>query len=162
MRPKTTDCQVVRKPPSAQSRAEDPKPPNHCPKTDDDASPERPKRRFWGARSAQNLAIYIGKRRFSQTRRIRFRRHFGEAFLPSWCLLGRFRLALQRPFGAPECPQSPKRSVAPGDLVRQRRQKRAEDPKPPNHWPKTDHDASTERPKRRFWGAQASKTLLFT
>ena len=144
-----------------QKRAEDPKPPNHWPKTDDDASPERPKRRFWGARSAQNLAIYIGKRRFSQTRRIRFRRHFGEAFLPSWCLLGRFRLALQRPFGAPECPQSPKRSVAPGNLVRQRRQKRAEDPKPPNQCPKIDDAASPEAPSDDSGRAQASKTSLF-
>ena len=42
------------------------------------------------------------KQRFLQTRRIRFRCHFGEACPPIRCLLGRIRLTLQDPFGALE------------------------------------------------------------
>ena len=47
---------IASKPPNTlRSRAQDPKPTNRCPKTDDAASPERPKRRFWDARSLENL-----------------------------------------------------------------------------------------------------------
>ena len=72
------------------------------PKSNDAASPERPKRRYWDARSLPNLAFDTGKQQFLQMHQIRFRRHFGEAFPLIRCLLGRIRLALQGPFGAPE------------------------------------------------------------
>ena len=117
-----------------------------------------PKETILKRQGFQNLAFYVGKRRFLQMQQIRFRRNLGEAFPPVRCLLGRFRLAFQSPFGVPVPSQSSKRSESPGNLEPQRAQKIAEDSNPPNQCPKTDDAVSPEAQSDDSGESQASKT----
>ena len=101
------------------------------------------------------------KTTISAIHQLRFLRRFGETFPPVRCLLGRFRLALQGPFDAPEPSQSSKRSDSPGNSVPQRPQSRAGKSEQTNRCPKTDDATSPEAQSNDSGVPEASKTLRF-